>query len=800
MAATPTTPINPHPARPLTSATPRARPETLEILLTLLVLAALTPLFLQLRGLAGGGDGRFAPNRLWQVRLPSKILPDTCRQFGGRAAPETAADFCNDRALGAETPGERLPVSLDKALDDFRAAFAEPLADPLRALKSARQLLQEGLAEKGEMLPDRLEAIQSAETALKPYLSAYKIADDAVEQGPLPAQCLRGLTAPAWQTAREPDTRAALALWLAAAIDGDERIKKDLDDGVHLALDRVWHGPAGAKGQDRAGLDPPTRRACADYASPQQAAEAAAGVVQKARDEANHAHKAPAMRHLLQNAWWHWPLWVLWAGLLVAIARRNPDPLAATGVALAGWATLAGVTAVRGWSAGSPEPWWPAWACWVVVGAGVALWLWRSLRSSAQPPEHPPQCGASPFAYPGLILFAGLGWLLLLDLSATGHPRNRYLGLYQHDYLFLALFIVSLVSVWRCALGAFFTRGLALLRSVFDRYRIVASLLIFVLAIIAFAMVGHSPQITSELGRLWLILGSAWFFYMRGDLAFDPDNKKEAGWRWFLRFSYPLLFVLLVLLLAMGVTQDMGPLLISVYSGGVFLAAAAAFALHRRGRPPLAVSAGTAMVLLLWLALVTGAVLLVGSQHSTTAGRLESMAAPLMANNDQMALIGWFRQHTPLLGYGVGKVPWCGQAVSGACHGVPLQIQSDYIFTGLWGLFGPAMTWAFAGAMLIWLYLLARSHPGATEGKPAMIALPSGNNTWDDQAFLSWIGVVWLALTACQLGVTVAGNLRILPLTGVTYPFMSYGKWSLCANALFLGLCLNLNLKVPRRA
>ncbi|MDG4550197.1 MAG: FtsW/RodA/SpoVE family cell cycle protein [Candidatus Contendobacter sp.] len=806
MAATPTTPINPRPTPvrpPAPTATALlARPETLEFLLTLLVLAVLTPLFLQLRGLASDGDGRFAPNYLWQVRLPPKILPDMCRQFGGRAPPKTAADFCGDRALGAETPGERLPVSLETALADLRNAFAEPLAEPLGELKRARQLLQEGLAEKGEMLPDRLEAIQSAETALKPYLSNYKIAEDAAEQGPLPLQCLHGLIAQAWRDTRDPDARAALALWLAAALDGDERVKKDLDDGVHLALDRAWHGPASAKGQDRAGLDPSTRRACADYASPQQAAEAAAGVVQKARDEANHAHKAAAMRHLLQNAWWHWLLWTLWAGLLVAVARRNPDPLAATGAALAGWAALAWATAVRGWSGASPEPWLPPWACWIVGGAGVALWLWRSLRSSAQPQERPPQRGASPFAYPGLLLFAGLGWLLLLDLSATGHPRNRYLGLYQHDHLFLALLVVSLASVWRCALGAFFTRSLPLLRSGFDRYRVAASLLVFALVIVAFAIVGNSPQITSELGRLWLILGSAWFFYMRGDLAFDPNNAKDAGWRWFGRFLSPLLFVLAALLLAMIVTQDMGPLLISVYGGGVFLASAAAFALHRRGSPLLAVWAGTAVVVLLWLALVTGTVFVAGSWHSTTAGRLESMAAPLMANNDQMALIGWFRQHTPLLGYGVGEVPWCGQAVSGACHGVPLQIQSDYIFTGLWGLFGPAMTWALAGAMLVWLYLLARPHPGATNGKPAMIALPSGNKAWDDQAFLSWLCVVWLALTACQLGVTVAGNLRILPLTGVTYPFMSYGKWSLYVNALFLGLCLNLNLnpKTPWRA
>lgn len=416
-------------------------------------------------------------------------------------------------------------------------------------------------------------------------------------------------------------------------------------------------------------------------------------------------------------------------------------------------------------------------------------------------PGASPQRGASPFAYPGLLLFAGLGWLLLLDLSATGHPRNRYLGLYQHDHLFLALLVVSLASVWRCALGAFFTRSLPLLRSGFDRYRVAASLLVFALVIVAFAIVGNSPQITSELGRLWLILGSAWFFYMRGDLAFDPNNAKDAGWRWFGRFLSPLLFVLAALLLAMIVTQDMGPLLISVYGGGVFLASAAAFALHRRGSPLLAVWAGTAVVVLLWLALVTGTVFVAGSWHSTTAGRLESMAAPLMANNDQMALIGWFRQHTPLLGYGVGEVLV-------RTSGVRRLSRCPFANPERLHLYRPV------GA------IRAGDDVGARRGHAGLVvpagAASSRRDQWQTrhdrltkrQQSLGRPGVFELALRRLArldrlpTGVTVAGNLRILPLTGVTYPFMSYGKWSLYVNALFLGLCLNLNLnpKTPWRA
>ena len=42
----------------------------------------------------------------------------------------------------------------------------------------------------------------------------------------------------------------------------------------------------------------------------------------------------------------------------------------------------------------------------------------------------------------------------------------------------------------------------------------------------------------------------------------------------------------------------------------------------------------------------------------------------------------------------------------------------------------------------------------------------------------------------------LAGNLGWLPLTGITFPFASFGAWSLLANTLFLGLAMSL----PRRA
>ena len=65
----------------------------------------------------------------------------------------------------------------------------------------------------------------------------------------------------------------------------------------------------------------------------------------------------------------------------------------------------------------------------------------------------------------------------------------------------------------------------------------------------------------------------------------------------------------------------------------------------------------------------------------------------------------------------------------------------------------------------------------------------------DDQALVSWLCVAWVVLALCQLAVTVAGNLAVIPLTGVTFPFVSFGMTSLLVNLLMLGLAINVNAR-----
>jgi cell division protein FtsW (lipid II flippase) len=245
----------------------------------------------------------------------------------------------------------------------------------------------------------------------------------------------------------------------------------------------------------------------------------------------------------------------------------------------------------------------------------------------------------------------------------------------------------------------------------------------------------------------------------------------------------------------MVATRDMGPLLIAGYGSGAFLAAALAMWWHQRSGQRAVAFSLAVLLFAAWIALVTGALFEMGSLDERTATRLESVAAPFASANDQLALVAWFQRAAPADGFGLGAVPWCGYAGVGRCSGVPAQIHSDYTFTAIVGVFGADAAWAAALACAIWLHRLIRHHGRVTRGEPRLVHTPRGPSL-DGQAFLSWMAVAWVVLTSCQLAVTVAGNLAVLPLTGVTFPFVSFGMTSLLVNLAFLALCLNVDPSV----
>src|SRR2546426_1075124 len=222
------------------------------------------------------------------------------------------------------------------------------------------------------------------------------------------------------------------------------------------------------------------------------------------------------------------------------------------------------------------------------------------------------------------------------------------------------------------------------------------------------ALMTNLPQLTSEIARLWLIMGASWFFFLRGDPLAERLARSGSSLGSLLRYVSPLLGVVLVLVGIQVITHDMGPLLIVCYGAGAFVAASVAMWWNQRSGAYRAAFALAMALFVIWIFATTLALFELGALDDVTAGRLENLAAPLASANDQLALVTWFQRAAPPAGFGLGAVPWCGHAGGAGCAGVPAQIQSDYTLTALVGAFG----WTAAGAIVIgwpiWLHRLIR--------------------------------------------------------------------------------------------
>jgi hypothetical protein len=326
---------------------------------------------------------------------------------------------------------------------------------------------------------------------------------------------------------------------------------------------------------------------------------------------------------------------------------------------------------------------------WLTLPAPYVLWLlgcaagallasaWLGKRHAAAP-----ETIASRVGFPGLVLMSGIGWLLLLDLSANGHAGNRYLALYHQGHLWLGMLIFSVLVFLRQPLGRMLGWRLSVLDGVGSAiaWRMRAgwtAALLLLLALLVVGAVGllltNIRQLTSEIGRVWLIVGAAWFFFLRGTPLAERLARSGNSILSLFRYVWPLLFVVLVLIGMMFATRDMGPLLIAGYGAGAFVAASVAMWWHQRYRATHSAFAIAIGLFVAWILATTFALFELGSIDDVTAGRLENLAAPMASANDQLALVSWFQRAAPPTGFGLGNVPWCGYAISRGCPGVFIE-------------------------------------------------------------------------------------------------------------------------------
>jgi cell division protein FtsW (lipid II flippase) len=765
-------------------------PSLMESLLAIAAIATLLPVFARLGDVGAGRDQRFVEAGFKVQGLPEPTLPAVCAVHAALSEPVVRARLCSTRSTAAAQPVLRMPLVLSDALSRTRHAFLEPVRKAEARIDELKLQQREGLGEVRGLS----DAIASIEAQTRPFVERFRVTQGD-EPGPAPVNCAGRLVESTLAAGSAADDagdigRANAVLLLAAALDGHGASEALAHTALLPAANTQPAGACGAQGL-------PT------------ALVTASALMADARQSLLNSRKNEAMRELLRSAGWQWAGAMLLGLVLLKWSRTRVRPAVGAAAALALWSIAAWVARVP-WPFADrvfvparleAQPWSePAGFVLVLAGAAVLLLFGSALHRDRAPSA--PQAMSSRLGYPGLVLATGLGWLLLLDLSANGHAANRYLALYHQGHLWLGMLTLSVLLFLRQPLARALAWTLSLSGEIarlaklkLGAWRTLATLALATLAAIAVLGLALSNlrQLTSELGRMWLIVGAAWFFFLRGGPLAERLSRSGGTVASVLRYVWPLLFVVSVLIAAMLVTRDMGPLLIAGYASGAFLGASVAMWWHQRTGSRLGAIALAVVLFAVWIAVVTMMLFKLGAIDSVTAARLESLSAPLASTNDQLALVSWFQRAAPQDGFGIGAVPWCGYSPVGHCGGVPAQIQSDYTFTAIVGAFGSAMAWLAAIGAAVWLHRLIRHHGRVTSGEPRFVHV-GGRITHDGQAFLSWIAVAWVVLTMCQLAVTVAGNLAVLPLTGVTFPFVSFGMTSLMVNMAFLALCLNIDL------
>src|SRR5216683_1558464 len=121
-----------------------------------------------------------------------------------------------------------------------------------------------------------------------------------------------------------------------------------------------------------------------------------------------------------------------------------------------------------------------------------------------------------------------------------------------------------------------------------------------------------------------------------------------------------------------------------------------------------------------------------------------------------------------------GGILGAGFGLGHAGQFVPVA-QSDMVFTALGEEFGLAGLFAIIG---IYLLIIYRGFRIAMEASDAFNQLLAAGLT---------------SIFAVQTFIIVAGNMKLLPLTGIPLPFLSYGGSSIIANFIIIGILLRIS-------
>lgn len=411
------------------------------------------------------------------------------------------------------------------------------------------------------------------------------------------------------------------------------------------------------------------------------------------------------------------------------------------------------------------------------LAAGMTvLWLLQHFGPRIGAPLTTPATPAtpatsSPLLLPGWWLFTALGWLLLWDQSLNFHPRLRFLALEQWESWCLAAWLLPLAACHGDLLIGVVRRFNAWWLSMRSSWGAIARILLGIVLVVGFAALhrlGFGQYITGEVAKALVVVAAAGWSLWKLPVVAQLWGGQQA------RTALPILLpAAAILIVAAGIaaaTADKGPFLVLCMVVVVLLSSGLGW------------TTGIGMVVLGFLVMV-----LVGADLEVVGGRLQAWRDPFTADLDDMARLVWFQAAASesLWGFGPGKTPWCGTTQWEVCHGLPLQLQSDYTFTAIKGWWGPAGGWLFLLGFSVWCFhLMARTARESVRWTTPSALLHTHAVASALRTHLLFITALLILL---QTWVTTAGNLGWLPLTGVTWPLVSFGKTSLWFTTVFLG-------------
>jgi cell division protein FtsW (lipid II flippase) len=450
----------------------------------------------------------------------------------------------------------------------------------------------------------------------------------------------------------------------------------------------------------------------------------------------------------------------------------------------------------------------------LAVGLGVLAFAMfpvsRLLKTHFLGRWQPRRGPGSLLAYPGFVMFTGIGWLWLMDYFVNGHLSGSLItdvGRVLRDYplkhasdLGMTFVLLSLVAALAPSLLRLMV-GTGVLLESYTLYTpshfraaranqtlgkqlliltvIVALLAAFVLAPILTMKVFAS---TAALKQQWAPRITEWIrFPLLVSLAYLCYRwlDTQRHWRGFAIVGGGLVALAMAAFLLTG---EKGQFLLCGIVAAL-IGVAAWFQYYGDQHPGRSV----------WLLslLVTAVVLVIGSLAlhylpewiggTHVLDRVSAKNNPFQAREDFLAVFQWFGAEAGAWGFGLGQVPWCGYAVTlgdgcNASTGVPYQISSDYAFfgvAGVWGMVGAAL---ITMALLLWLFSL-------------MVGLmPSQKKLLSFDLLRGWLVGAWAVAMMVQVFLTAAGALGLFVLTGVPLPMLAMGLTSLLAIAVFVAL------------